>query len=186
VSDISKAQVIWEGFPGGPGVNTFYFVGVPPLNELRAWYAAHLPSIPADVTLRIPNFGQVYDSANGNLQALGWSGDAQADLQGGDNGKYAAPVGVQVRWHTDQVFNNRRLVGKTFIVPFASGAFDTSGKINVGTQTNIQAASTTFLADTGTALVVWHRPVGGLNGGAFPVLGSSVSRNACVLRSRRD
>jgi hypothetical protein len=75
------------------------------------------------------------------------------------------------------------------MVPLAATALDAgNGTIDNTALTTMRAAANTLHADgTNVRLVVWHRPsILGIDGGAYDVIGSSISDKTAILTSRRD
>jgi len=196
--NIDRVRVSWTGFPGAPGVSTFYALDGPAmLPHLKTYFDAMRGQIPADVTMTIENFGDIIEPISGDLVSS-WVGEVQAPSVGEQNGQYAAPVGACVNWLTGDVLDGHRLRGRTYFVPLASAAFDLTGSINSTVLTAYRAFSETFRTDETGNFVIWHRPrvakaadgsrpaVEARAGGYSVVTGSQVPDESVVLRSRRD
>jgi hypothetical protein len=108
-----------------------------------------------------------------------------------------APTMVQglIRWRTEVPFAGRLLQGRTFVPGVPEGNL-ADGRPSAGFQTALANAANALIADIGTALVVWRRPVFSdpptdpptvVRNGAFAhVVVAIVSGDFAVLRSRRD
>ena len=195
---LGRIRVILSGFPGGPGVATFYSGDAPAmLPALQTFWTALTGILPTDLHIQIENAGDLIDPVTGTLVGA-WVGAAQAPLTGGSAEVYAAPTGALARWTTPVILDGHRVKGRTFIVPVTSNFFTTAGglgPVGLATVTNAAAA---FVTNSAGALAIWHRPFKGsvatptrparpahVGGQAF-VTGSSGSPKAVVLRSRRD
>lgn len=195
---MDRIRVTWSGFPGGPGVSTFYAddatVVIPPLH---AFFSDQTARLPGDVHIQVESSGDKIDPVDGKIVGA-WSGDLQTPLQGSDGGRYLAPAGYFVRWLTSTIADGRRVRGRTFFVPAAPAQFQTGGGLDPAAQAVIQATTDSFRLAVMPHLLAWHRPYKGRAatatraarpphaGAAFPITGSSVGAQAAVLRSRRD
>lgn len=195
---MDRVRVVWSGFPGGPGVSTFYAVsGAAILGPLRSFFVGEAAGLPSDVTIQVENTGDTLDPATGRLTGA-WAGDPQVAVSGTTNGPYAAPVGMMIRWTTGAIADGHRIKGRTFMVPQQGSNFGTNGQPVAGAIAGLNADASSFLLAVAPGLLVWHRPFKGSlatatrparpahAGAVFPVTGSSASTKAVVLRSRRD
>ena len=194
--NLSRLRVAWNGFTGAPGVSTFYFtettVSYPLFINLFANLKGHFPN---DVTWNIPGGGDTIDPLTGDLVGT-WGTAVSNAITGTSGGSYAAPTGVMIKWGTGTIIDGHRLNGKTFMVPAASALFDTGGVVVAADFATINTQLQNHVNSMNGAQVVWHRPiytkvVGGdpvlkRVGGYSAVTTGSLSRKACVLRSRRD
>lgn len=184
--DIAKVQAVWTGFPGGPGVNTFYFADLTPdVDALTTFYLSVAALCPVDVTINVDDSNITVDEGTGDLTGV-WVGSAHDLAVGTSSSLYAAPVGAVINWHTGHIVGKRRLAGKTFIVPITSPNFSAAGAVSTDAVAALQGFADTLLEAVGESMGVWHRPVNGAGGQIWPVTSASVSSKAAVLRSRRD
>lgn len=132
-----------------------------------------------------------FDDSDGEI--IGYSAATPgAAVTGDQSTAYPAPAGAAVTWNTSTVVRGRRLKGRSFIVPMAQAAFDSSGTLSSATVTNHLAAGAALIAGAAalsSPLVVWSRP--GPEEDPFPgthgvVTGVTVRDKVAVLRSRRD
>ncbi|HZX41172.1 MAG TPA: hypothetical protein VFE93_04985 [Myxococcaceae bacterium] len=184
---IFKVQCVWTGFIGAPGYTTLYFgnAGPPPVAAIRQWFFAQVTALANVVTIQVPAAGDSVDEATGVINGA-WTAATSAAVTGTGGTAYSAPSGYIVNHTTPVIVNGRRVRGRSFMVPAASAAYDTTGTITTGVLANIQAANAAFLTAVSGTFVVWHRPVGGAGGVAAGVTAISTPDKACVLRSRRD
>jgi hypothetical protein len=178
--------VLWTGFPGAPGYTVHYRGELDTLtSHLRTFYDAVKGLFPSNVTVQVPQSGDLINSTTGGLAGT-WTSAFNASVTGTAAGVYAAPAGAVVRWLTDGIVAGRRLRGRTFLVPLAATAYQTDGSLLGTTVTNIQAAAQALVTAETANLGVWHRPVGGAGGSWSPVVSADVPDRAAILRSRRD
>jgi hypothetical protein len=198
VTNISRIRTVWTGFPGAPGVSTFYAkepVGM--VTALNTFWNVTKPLLPIDVTVTTLNTGDVIEDTTGDL-VLSWSGGALLAQVGEVSSVYAAPCGAVVNWLSDVIADSHRVRGKTFVVPLIAGAYDESGSLTPATLTLLRANAAALVASQAANFVVWHRPFLGSPavgsrparpahaGGHADVTASSVPDKSVVLRSRRD
>ena len=193
-----RIRAAWTGFPGAPGVSTFYgLTSGTSLADLRAFFLSMAPSLPADVTIQVENTGDIIEDTTGALTGA-WTDDPVLPVTGSAPPPYAAPVGVMLKWATDTIVDGHRLRGRTFLVPCAGGVFDDDGSINDADFTLFNGYATVLGAAVIGNIVVWHRPrVARAADGSRPavtaragshglITACSVPDEAVVLRSRRD
>lgn len=185
MSDIYKVQAVWSGFPGGPGVNTFYVSEIPSeLTAFKTFYEAIKSGIPSTVSIQVVAENVSVDAATGVLTG-GYSAPEQVKTTCLGGGDYASGVGYTVRWNTGAIIGRRRLMGHTYIVPLVASAFDDDGTPKDAFQTTVVNAAVALNADCGGTLGVWHRPKAGLGGDFRFVSGATVASRPAFLSSRR-
>lgn len=191
--NISRVRASITGFPGGPGVSTFYCLNPVTFIPLLTTYYTNLSSNrPAGCAVQVENVGDVLDPLSGALTGS-WSGPAQAALPGFGTGAYPAPAGLCVTWNTGTVLDRKRLRGRTFMVPLAGDQYQNDGSLSALSQSNHQINASTLVADAAANFVVWHRPRPvslrypvARAGGYAAVVSANVRDKVAVLRSRRD
>jgi len=190
--NIDRVRVALTGFPGAPGVATFYALdGSALLNDLQTLWAGIIASMPSDVTTQIENVGDTLSASTGEL-VDSWSGTSQDPQDGAAGGAYASPVGFMFQWFTADIMNGHRLRGRTYVVPAAGSCFETDGSVTSATAAAQQGFGEDFQVAQADNFVVWHRPkydpghVLVRNGSYGLVSSAVVPRTAVVLRSRRD
>jgi hypothetical protein len=77
-------------------------------------------------------------------------------------------------------------MGRTFLVPLASGAFENNGTLATTTLATLNAAATQLITDLAGELKVWHRPNAAGPGSNVTVLTAQVPDMAAVMKSRRQ
>lgn len=203
MAPLNRVRAQWTGFPGAPGVSTFYtsdpLIFLP---ALRALYLVMAPSLPTDVQISFDAFGDVVESSTGLITGS-WVAPAVSLVQGTSPSVYSAPTGFQIAWQTSAITSGRRIKGRTFFVPGGSSIFTGGGGIAGPTRSTIDAAILTFLASVTTNMVIFqrvrkaagawtdvkgkvHPAVAFRAGGAGVVNAGHVAPLAVVLTSRRD
>ncbi len=203
MADIQRVRVNWGGFIGAPGVSTFYGQDANAMTTwLHTFFGALTTSLPADVTISFPTTGDVIDDVDGSLTGT-WTGAGAAAVVGTSAVGYSAPVGALVHWLTSDIEGGHRLRGRTFLVPFSGGAFDTDGTLVSGAWGQVDTAAGTLVTSAAGSMYVWHRPraaeaaftdrhgvvhpaIVARSGGHASVVSHAVPDKAVVLRSRRD
>ena len=182
--NLYRVRSVWTGFPGAPGVTTMYFLDMATcLDAVHTFWSAMVGKLPSDVHIQVQNFGDVIDSATGDLTDS-WTADTLTSVAGTASDKYAAPVGSCVNWNTETVVGSRRLKGRTFLVPMGGDVYQTDGSIGGQDLTQIQGYADALISSESSSFVVWHRGTG--SDGTFGLITSAtVPDKAVVLRSRR-
>jgi hypothetical protein len=178
---VSKVQVDWTGWAGGPGVSSFHFEGgtTPPIGALSSFLSSLRGMWPQSVVAQVRNAGVTIDVATGKPDGA-WSGAVQGALVGITAGAYAAPAGACIEWHTGGFLNGHEVKGRTFIVPMLSSQYDTDGTLIAGVVNTAQTAITALLAAS-PKLVVFSKTHAFSN---IVTTGKCLDKVA-VLRSRR-
>jgi len=183
MTTLYRVRVRWQGFSGGPGISTLYFVNAPHLSAVRALFDGLKPNLPGTVTLVFANQQDTIESTTGELNGT-WTDTAAANVVGTGTGTYAAAAGYGINWSTSGLVNGRHIVGHTYLVP---GAGTTTTGIPTTTElATITTACGTFLTAAGSDFVIWSRPTASRAGSFHPVTGASALPYYTVLRSRRD
>ena len=194
MASIQKVQAVWTGFQGAPGTTTMYATAAADLlAPLRAFFAALVTFFPTGLTITLPGIGDIIDDTNGELTGTWGPVTSPAIVVGSSSASYAAPAGVSVQWHTTGIVGGRRVKGRTYLVPWASG--QTDGTPSAASLTALSTALGTYLTASAGNMKVWQRPreasdgpppVTARVGSSWPVDGSQVGDFMSVLRSRRD
>lgn len=179
---LHQLRVSWTGMKGGPGVSTFYSQTDKDvtLAHLHTFFDAIKYALPTSVTIKFPTVGSEIDSATGNVTGT-WSSSLQPNVVGTDNGRYSAPSGAVINWHTGLYVGGRELRGKTFLVPCGSGVFESDGSLNNDWVRDFQLAAA-GLCGPDDPIVIWSP----LQGATAPAVAGTVPDKSVVLRSRRD
>lgn len=192
---LSKAVISWTGIVGQPGYTIFYASGNANVQaQLAPFFDAMKLYFPASVRIAIPNTGDIIEEADGRKTGT-WGSGSTSVISGTGIGTYSPASGALIKWGTSAFQRGRRVVGRTFLVPLTTSAYDANGQVAATATAAIQAAATSFITTSGGVLSVWHRPlmdysvkppVQKLPGAAVPIITATVPVKVAVLRSRRD
>jgi|1186.fasta_scaffold137204_1 hypothetical protein len=185
---INKVRAVWTNFPGAPGYTTVYSASppTPTLGALRGLFDALKAYIPANTTITFPNSGDIIDETTG-FTTGGWSSTTVANVlsTASASANYAGNAGACITWRTNNIVNKRRPLGRSYIVPLVSVAFDTNGSLSPAFLIAIQAAADAAITAAGTGFVIWSRPNGGRPGTTSSVTSASIADVSASLKSRR-
>lgn len=118
---IERVRVAFTGFPGGPGVSTFYASNAGAMTgALWNMYDNLKTRMPANVAIQVETAGDTIDADTGALTGS-WSIAPLVQLFGTQPGAYSAPSGAALTWLTNTVLNGSRVRGRTFVVPLWGG-----------------------------------------------------------------
>lgn len=201
---IARVRTTWTGFNGAPGYTNLFFrdFGGEPVNgnditaeaaaaaagRVRSFFSELAPVFPNDVVLTVDSVVDIIESADGKL-IDSYTIPAPAVVNGTQTGTFSSVTGAVVGWQTGAIRNSRRIRGRTFLVPAAGLAFNASGRLDPGTQAQIQTAANKLVATNLTPdLGVWARPTtkGATDGQWAVATGARVPDLPAILRSRRD
>jgi hypothetical protein len=166
-----------------PGVSTFYSQGTDVTvlkGRLATFYGAVKGYIPSGITITIPSSGRVIESTTGHPTAMWANGTDTAIACTGTGGVHAAG-GAMIRWNSSLFVNNRRLRGKTFLVPLTVSSYSSDGTLDSAAFGVLNTAAAAVPGGT-SGLAIWSRKWGQW---AAATTGECVDK-AVVLTSRRD
>jgi len=182
---MNRVRCLWQGWPGSPGYTNLYVgTGVINQTEIRTFFNAMVALLPSGLTIQVPNTGDVVDEATGTITGA-WTGAANTVVTGTSATVYAGSAGACVNWRTSALIAGRRPIGRTFLVPLASAAFQNDGSIATASLSTIQTAATALITNLAGELKVWSRPRPAIAGANVTVTSSNVPDLAVVLRTRR-
>lgn len=189
---MQRVRVILSGFPGGPGVSTFYFIdAATALPALHAFWDQCVGNMPTTVQAQVQNTGDVVSDVDGSLTGS-WSGPAQLPLSGVRAGSYAAPSGLCVTWGTNVILDHHHVRGRTFVVPLGGACYQSDGSLDNAVVTSLETAAFNLITAPTGNLLVWHRPrkatatLTAHPGSQVEVVSGVIRDKVVVLRSRRD
>jgi hypothetical protein len=143
---------------------------------------------------------EVVQENNGQLAGfLTLTAPATVTGTAGAGAQFAAAAGAVITWRTNTLRHNRRIRGRSFIVPIANTGFATDGTLDAGLVTALttQAGLVADAFDE-AQLTVWARPTPIMDENGEPtglynedglaafVTGHTVPDMGAILRSRRD
>jgi hypothetical protein len=187
VATIRQVIVDWTGGTGLPGQSVLWFDSIANMStvttDLHTLFNSIAGSVLPGISVKVRDSGKEINDANGALTGA-WTGSVTASI-GGSGSAYAAGTGLQLRWNTGLIVGRRRLVGRTFIAPIVSGAYDTDGTLLGAIVTALQGYLSTWLAASGSHQVVWHRPHLSVGGSSATVTTAAVPDKVTSLVTRR-
>ncbi len=191
---ITRVTAEWSGFSGAPGYSNFYFAAFGSgdavdleVARVRALFNAIPTYIPSGVSVRVLQEAAILDESSGELLGYSQATTQPSQVTGTGIGSWSAASGAVLTWNTETIARGRRLRGRTFLVPLAVAAYDTSGTLAQAFMTAATTGANALIGDgTGPTAVIWSRPRGGAGGSAGPITSSRVADRVSVLRSRRD
>lgn len=187
--ELNRVVVSWAGGSvAGLAVNVLHYagdVGSPDSALIKAAYDAVKANIPNNVTMTIPNSGDVIEDTTGELLSV-WTSTGGGTVTGTASPAQAAGVGACVTYRTGGIINGRKLRGRTFLVPYAASSYDTDGTLTTNGKTFTDAFATAIMASG--PLAVWHRPTtaGGSDGNSYGAVLAITHDKVAYLSSRRD
>lgn len=170
----------------GSGVATHFFDGLTATGHqaLVDFWTSAVNLMAGQVTVHVPRDYDNIDETTGDLISSLTVGTEFTGI-GGGSGAYAGGVGAAVTWDTSGVVAGRRVRGRTFVVPLASGSYDTDGSLSTVVAGALSTAAQALITDAAGELVIWSRPRTGLAGSIHPVVARRVADRVAWLQSRK-
>lgn len=184
---MARVSCAWQGWPGSPGVTQLYLLNPPVqgnIDAIRTFWNAFPNLLPAGLTIQVPNTGDVVSETDGSITGTWSVATLPAVVTGSSAGTYAGNAGAVVHWLTAGVVAGRRVRGRTFIVPLATG-YASDGSLASSTITTLSNAAAAYVTAQAGVAVVWARPAPGRSGTVNSITASRVPDLAVSLRSRR-
>ena len=200
---VHRVHVNWSGFPGGPGLSTFYVTDGPTaVGPISSFFTSIRNYLPVDVHIDVPASGDVLDPITGLISGV-WGGGTPTPSVGNDNAGYNAAGGAMVKWSTAGIVRGHRVRGRTFLVPLGGDLYQADGTLDNGVLAGILQFAGSLVTALSPNMFVWSRPKkatpqwtdvrGRVHpaklasvGEVFPIIAASVPDKSVVLRSRRD
>lgn len=194
---IGRVQTVLAGWDGGPGLQTSYYhldtawnwAGYHQdlVNGVAAAYASASALFPSVETMTTQAVVDVFDDITGEL-VNSYTGTDVITAGAGAADLTPTATGICVVWRTQGIRNNKRVRGRSFLVPLCADSMDTDGTpttVALGRAGTWAAAMETAFGAFGD-LVVWSRPKPGSPGLSYFVTSHTIHDQFSVLRSRRD
>lgn len=211
MADIYRVKARWAGFTGAPGYTVLHFAdqfgtngdlgpatqegALDIVTRTRAFFDAIKGTLPAPVSVTVESEVEVLDELSGRL-TNSFAVASQLAVNGMSNSSYSVASGAVINWRTAGVRKNRRVRGRSFIVPLVGSQFGTNGALLDATVAQIQDNANVLASQTGTNdLVVYARPTPANpltgaaaidDGEAHAVTSAAVPSKGAILTSRRD
>jgi len=195
-----RYEVNWLTPTGGLGVSRFHAqpAAASQANRqawadgIRTFFDAIKSQFPSSVSWTFGSEIMDFNASDGVVAGY-FNVTPPASLAGNSSSaELAGPVGCIVRWETNAVFNNRRVRGRTYLVPLSRAAYDAQGTIQGPSITQIQTAANVYVANTQGGAIIPHvyspekDDPDGHPGFISEIVAAVVPDLACVMRSRRD
>jgi len=157
--------------------------------RMQAWATSIKSLLPNVVSLNVQAETEEINEGTGNLIGV-WTSTTPTTQTGtaAAGQGWAAAAGAVVSWSTPSVRNNRRVRGRTFVVPVSNEVWDVDGTLKSVPYGTLNTAAGALRVDgPDVDLRVYCRPTtsGGSDGFAAVVLSHRVPDMSAVLRSRR-
>lgn len=194
---LTRSTYRLDGFSGSPGYVNFYMQGAVDTGALDTAVAAQktfLTSVPGlwptGVTITCMPTATQFTDTTGALITPVTIATVPTVFTGAGGSTYASPCGVVVVWRTARLVVRRLMVGRSFLIPAASGFYDASGTLSDGLRTTLQTAANTYVTRvTGvsdTRPMVWHRNTKGASDGFSSIVtAATINDRVSILTSRR-
>jgi hypothetical protein len=146
--------------------------------------------LPGVVKIDVMQEVEVLDASSGNMTGIVTAGTQLQVVGGaGATATWSAPSGACITWSTAGIRNNRRVRGRTFLVPLATMAYAPDGTIDSTPLSTLNTAAQALRGNfSGQNLGVYARPPKGTQSGGqfYSVSGHRITDQAAILRSRRS
>lgn len=193
-----RVHTVLSGWPGGPGLQTFYFLGTGEevqsdaddvVSRVRAFWTLMQQRLCTKMTVLVNGDVDVLNPSSGTVTNMLTSTATPTPILGSGSATFNAyPAMLLLRSRTAGVRKGQRVSGRSFIGPMGSDT-DIDGVPGPGTLSELVAAADALkTGPTDEVPVVWSRNTGGVisDGQAFPVVAYSASPKWAILTSRRD
>lgn len=201
MATVYRVRAVWSGFQGAPGYSNFSFQDLTTETSrnnagaaVKAFFTALANHLSTAWTVSVLGEITEWDMATGQLTGASTMTTIPTGQVGtGTPAPYAGGSGLCVTWKTGVIFQGRRVVGRTFIVP-ALGCYEADGTLTAGAIAAANTAANGLIGATGAEFCIWAKqftkPTDGTKpvqvGGAIaPVTSHSTKDMASQLRSRR-
>jgi hypothetical protein len=184
------------GYTGSPGYTKLHFapgsIDGPTTAEVnaaaaagRALLASTVTAMPTGVSYSCQPTVQWFDDA-GTLQGERAITTLPTPVNGSGATTYPGGCGAVIYWITGGINGGRKVKGRTYLVPFATGAFSTDGTLSGTLVTTLQTAANVFVG-TNPPPAVNSRTLGkpGRVNGTYAVSSGVVKDRSAFLRTRR-
>lgn len=195
-----RVRTVLTGWPGAPGLNTFYFDsdgGDPATAAQEAFTRVHdfwsdiAGLFPDEFTATVDQIMDELDSTSGDLVAS-YTGTGANVVVGTNTTSDFLPAQTNavISLRTGGTVNGQRVNGRTYIGPMAMSTNASNGQVTNAALSVLALAAIDLMANLTTAgfLCVWHRPSppDGSDGEAHAVIDTLVRNVWGHLTSRRQ
>lgn len=201
MATVYKVRAVWSGFQGAPGYTNLCFSDLATdaaRNAAGAAVKALFTGIASNLattwSITVQPEVTEWDVATGQLTGASAMTTPPTPQVGSTVATaYAGGSGACITWKTGAIFNGRRVVGRSFMVPLLA-AFDVDGTIGAATLAALQSSANAYVAATGADACVWAKqftkPTDGttpvqIGGTVASITSATIKDMASQLRSRR-
>lgn len=207
-----RAKIRWSGFNGAPGYSIFHFRDFAAgggewapsaadaqgaVDKLYAFAGAIVNLLPNGTILQVEGATEVINDSDNRLVDVVTVPNPLPRTSAAASASYSAASGAVINWRTSTIRRRRRVIGRTFLVPLNSAAYENNGTLSASTITTLSNAASALRDQAGVPdLGVYARPtrtknpdgsVTTTNDGLWAACQSfNVPDMAAVMRSRRD
>lgn len=200
-----QVRVNWSGWQGAPGFTNLFATTTDPLqagadtfaggvNTLITAWANALPG--PQVKVQVDPAVKLIEDVTGDLVDILNLTSPPASHAGALGGIFSAATGFVVDWLSTTVVFAHRPMGRSFVVPISTEAYQNDGTIADATLGAQRTAAGVYAAATTFHPVIWVRPrkadathvppITARAGTSVAISGARINDKVAVLRSRRD
>lgn len=152
----------------------------------KSFFEGLVSYLPANVSVAHDSLCEHYDDF-GEKQDVVTAGTGQANSVGTGAGAYPNGAGAWINWVASQFVAGRRVVGRTFLVPLYTSAYQNDGTLAAAFVTALQGLGTTLITGFPNVVIRYDRTdkKGTRFQGTSTVQAVNVKDKAGILRSRR-
>lgn len=198
---VYRVRAVWSGFQGAPGYTNFHFQDLTTDSARNAagtavkqFFTSLAPMLSTAWTITIQSEITEWDKDTGQLIGASTMTTPPTPQVGTATPvAYPGGTGLCITWKTGSIWNGRRVVGRSFIVP-AMGVYDTDGTLTTAAIAAANTAATGLIGAAAAQFSIWAKqwttqgdppkPVQ-IAGAIFQVDTHVVKDMASQLRSRR-
>lgn len=190
----TEATATWSGFTGAPGTTKIKFLGNltasecgSALTKVKTFFSGIATLLPTQVTITFSNICETFED-NGDKNNVINAGTAPTPVAGTSASVYSSAVGAVVNWHTGRFMNGSEIIGRTYLVPLASSAYQNDGTMGTTPSGLILSSANTLITGFPELSVHYDRTddAGARQFGDQKVTSTNTPDKTAVLRSRRD
>lgn len=199
---VGRVLATWQNFIGAPGYSRFTFEAPATVadatsvtGKVRAFFFGLAAQLPAGVTIQVAQSVPLFDEQLGTLvgEISASALPALVTGTGSTANGYAGGAGAFIGWKTSNIWQGRRVQGRTFLVPLV-GVAESNGTLTASALAALGGAGNGMIAPSTPAFGVWAKKfITNTDGSQSQVDGSFFLATAVVvpdktgiLRSRRD
>lgn len=201
MATVYRVRAVWSGFAGAPGYTNFHFQDLTTDTAknaagaaVKAFFTSLNTMFSTGWSIAVQSEVTEWDMATGQLTgATNMTTPPTPQAGTVTPVAFAGGSGLCVTWKTGLIYNGRRVIGRTFVVP-AMGIYETDGTLTAGAMTTAGTAASGLIAAAGAEMVIWAKtytkPTDGtkpvqIGGNMAPAQSYVVKDMAAQLRSRR-